>query len=220
MQKFKTLDDAVELAFFAHRHQVDRAGLPYFKHPKRVLKTVQAQGALPYVQMAAVLHDVTEDTAFTCDMLAALGFPEGAVEIVRLVDREASYRRFLKENEGRDIGGYHKKGNSTHAWFMALGPDGEDEFYYRNIKANPGALMVKLADINDNLQEWRLTYLPQETQIRLRQKSAKARHLLGVWVNGITNNPNHPLHKDYDPRKHVTKVEIDPSEVVSLPLDN
>lgn len=165
MQKFKTLDDAIELAFYAHRHQTDKAGLPYFKHPKRVMKTVQAQGALPYVQMAAILHDVTEDTAFTCDMLLALGFPEGAVEIVRLVDRAHSYN-IWKELE---------KDHGDHESF----PDPET-FYYDRIKNNPGALMVKLADINDNLQEWRLTYLPAETQERLRAKYAKAKKVLGV----------------------------------------
>jgi (p)ppGpp synthase/HD superfamily hydrolase len=170
-QKFKTLDDAIELAFYAHRHQTDKAGLPYFKHPKRVMKSVQAQGALPYVQMAAILHDVTEDTAFTCDMLLQLGFPEGAVEIVRLVDRAHSANRYkdycLSLGVANGVGG-------------AIISHSADEFYYANIKRNPGALMVKLADINDNLQEWRLTYLPAETQARLREKYAKAKQLLGV----------------------------------------
>jgi (p)ppGpp synthase/HD superfamily hydrolase len=59
-----TLADCVRLAEFAHFHQRDKAGDEYIRHPKRVLASVQAQGAQPYVQMAAVLHDVTEDTAF------------------------------------------------------------------------------------------------------------------------------------------------------------
>ena len=56
MQTFKTLDDAIALAKFAHRNQTDKAGLPYIDHPLRVLEKVKAQGALPYVQIAAVLH--------------------------------------------------------------------------------------------------------------------------------------------------------------------
>lgn len=55
-----------------------------------------------------------------------------------------------------------------------------DAFYYSQIRLNPGAVMVKLADINDNLQEWRLSYLPDATQARLRVKYAKAKTLLGV----------------------------------------
>lgn len=174
MQKFKTLADVIALAEFAHRNQTDKAGEPYFNHPKRVMQAVQDQGAQPYVQMAAVLHDVTEDTAFTPQMLLDLGVPEAAVEIVKLCDRHISYERFLLENQGRDAGGVI----NGRTWFMAFGPEGEDEFYYRNIRENRGALMVKLADIGDNTLPWRLSYLPENTQARLKAKYDKAVQLL------------------------------------------
>lgn len=160
-----TLDDCIRLAEFAHFHQRDKAGEPYVKHPKRVLKSVQEQGAQPYVQMAAILHDVTEDTKFTCDMLLNLGVPEAAVEIVKLVDRDFSKNVFVN-------------------WSTAFTSDDveyfwtPDDFYYAQIRKNPGAVQVKLADIGDNLQPWRLSYLPEATQIRLREKYAKAIELL------------------------------------------
>lgn len=159
VQKFKTLPDAIALAEFAHRNQVDKAGLPYIEHPRRVLEKVKAQGALPYVQMAAVLHDVTEDTAFTPEHLLDLGFPESVVNIVRLLDR----------------------GLSEIAWYHVPDIDdniSKDEFYYSEIAKDPGARLVKLADIEDNLSPWRLSYLSQETQDRLNRKYAKARTLL------------------------------------------
>lgn len=164
-QQFKTLGDVIALAEFAHRNQTDKAGEPYIKHPKRVLAKVQAQGAQPYVQMAAVLHDVTEDTAFTPSMLADLGVPESAVAIVKLLDRDYSKVDYLRlavksENDSQK--------------------EQIDEHYYAAIRRNPGALMVKLADIEDNLSAWRLTYLPEETQARLRMKYAKAQIALGV----------------------------------------
>lgn len=140
MQKFSTLSDAIALAEFAHRNQLDKAGLPYIEHPKRVLAKVQAQGAMPYVQMAAVLHDVTEDTPFTHGMLLELGFSEAVCRLVLLLDR--------------------------------TGEDPDD--YYANIRKDPGAKMIKLADIEDNLSPWRLSYLSTETQNRLRAKYAKA----------------------------------------------
>jgi (p)ppGpp synthase/HD superfamily hydrolase len=174
MQKYKTLGDVIALAEFAHRNQVDKAGMPYIEHPKRVMAAVQAQGHMPYVQMAAVLHDITEDTAFTPEMLLALGVPEAAVEIVKLCDRNESRNAFYDINVGRDTSIYNGK-----VYFTALGPDGEDEFYYARIKENPGAVAVKLADIHDNTQHWRLNYLPIETQERLIKKYAKARELLG-----------------------------------------
>lgn len=161
-QTFKTLDDITALATFAHRNQSDKAGDPYINHPLRVLAAVQQQGARPYEQMAAVLHDVTEDTAFTCDMLIALGVPEAAVNIVRLVDRNASLNAWRMLYEQPDLNSF---------------PTAK-EFYYFNIRADPGALKVKLADIGDNLQPWRLSYLSEPTQERLRAKYAEALLLL------------------------------------------
>lgn len=46
--------------------------------------------------------------------------------------------------------------------------------YYANIKRNPLALKVKLADIADNMDESRLALLPPKTADRLRRKYAKA----------------------------------------------
>lgn len=167
MQKFKTLSDAIALAEFAHRNQVDKAGLPYIEHPKRVLEKVKAQGALPYVQMAAILHDVTEDTAFTPAILLDLGFPESAVRIVRLLDRDASEAEFTAQGGTagfslQDIDLKWKK----------------DEYYYNEIAKDDGARVVKLADIEDNLSPWRLAYLEKATQERLTRKYAKAREIL------------------------------------------
>lgn len=161
-----TLQDCVDLARFAHRHQYDKAGEPYINHPLRVLENVKAQGAQGYVQMAAVLHDVTEDTPFTAQMLLDLGVPEAAVKIVRLVDRDYSKQEFetwsshFPENKPNVLSGT------------------ADEYYYRGIRMNAGATIVKLADIGDNLQPWRLAYLPEDTQDRLRKKYAKAIELL------------------------------------------
>lgn len=163
-----TLADCVALAEFAHRNQYDKAGEPYIKHPKRVLANVQAQGAQPYVQMAAVLHDVTEDTPFTPQMLLDLGVPEAAVNLVELLDRDYSAKRHkdlithcfrLKNRQSEWIGGMED------AWKYPA-----PEFYYHEIRKSPGALMVKLADIMDNLQPWRLLYLPEKDQARLQKK--------------------------------------------------
>lgn len=160
------LSDCVALAEFAHRNQFDKAGEPYIKHPKRVLASVQAQGGQPYVQMAAVLHDVTEDTPFTPQMLLDLGVPEAAVEIVKLVDRDHS-AKWYNHTKAQYLDEFGKEWSRT-----------QDEFYYFYIKQNPGAVQVKLADIGDNLQPWRLNYLPAETQVRLQDKYAKAIDLL------------------------------------------
>lgn len=164
MQKFGSLTDAIRLAEFAHANQFDKAGMPYIDHPKRVLATVQGQGAQPYIQIAAVLHDVTEDTTFTPQILLELGFSEAAVEIIRLLDRGASATRFIVDPRRAPSG--------------RLAGVSEADYYYECIRENPGAYIVKKADINDNLQDWRLLYLPEETQKRLRKKYAHAIRVL------------------------------------------
>ena len=176
VEKFSTLADAIALAEFAHRSQKDKAGMDYIDHPLRVMRTVQDQGAQPYIQMAAVLHDVTEDTRFTTDMLQALGFSESVVNVVRLVDRHASAKVFHKQNEGRDLAA--GLNDSKRRFYISLGPDAEDEFYYTQIRKHPGALMVKRADIADNTLPHRLSHFSQETQDRLTKKYKKALDIL------------------------------------------
>lgn len=159
-----TLQDTIDLATFAHRHQYDKAGEPYINHPLRVLQSVQAQGARAFVQMAAVLHDVTEDTPFTPQMLLDLGVPEAAVDIVRLMDRGLSEVKWARTWMGSMVNGKN---------FFEVYPYPVD-FYYADIRSNPGAVQVKKADIGDNTQPWRLEYLDPKTQDRLRAKYAKA----------------------------------------------
>jgi hypothetical protein len=72
------LDDAVRIAREAHAGQVDKSGQPYIDHPLRVMTRVRGK----HEQMAAVLHDVVEDTTVTPDDLRAAGCPEPVVTAV------------------------------------------------------------------------------------------------------------------------------------------
>jgi hypothetical protein len=168
IQTFPSLDDAIALAEFAHRNQRDQAGEPYIRHPMRVLRAVQEQGAAPYVQIAAVLHDVTEDTAYTPAMLLSLGVLPAAVDIIKLVDRDYSELLFLDSRPE-----WRAMSRSSQEY-----KDARDDFYYFYIRLNPGALQLKLADIGDNQLPWRVVYLPQAKQAYLREKYTKAIKLL------------------------------------------
>jgi (p)ppGpp synthase/HD superfamily hydrolase len=72
------LDDAIRIAREAHADQVDKSGNPYIYHPLRVMAKVKG----PHAQMAAVLHDVIEDTAVTADDLKAAGCLEAVIDSV------------------------------------------------------------------------------------------------------------------------------------------
>lgn len=69
------------LAAEAHAGQTDLIGVPYVEHVRAV-----ARGLAPVSErlaMAGLLHDVVEDTAWTCDGLLAAGVP---ADVVALVD--------------------------------------------------------------------------------------------------------------------------------------
>ncbi len=72
------LERAIEIAARAHAGQVDKANQPYILHPLRVMLAVTGE----FERMAAVLHDVVEDTPITLDDLRAEGVPEPVVEAV------------------------------------------------------------------------------------------------------------------------------------------
>jgi (p)ppGpp synthase/HD superfamily hydrolase len=88
------LEEAIGIAVEAHRGQKDRAGAPYILHPLRMMFAVQTDAE----RMAAVLHDVVEDTEWTLDALRERGFPEQVVEAVdHLTRREGeSYDAFVR----------------------------------------------------------------------------------------------------------------------------
>jgi (p)ppGpp synthase/HD superfamily hydrolase len=77
------IEEAIRIAVEVHRGQRDRGGAPYILHPLRVMFRVQTQAE----RMAAVLHDVVEDSAWTLDDLRARGFADEVVETVDALTR-------------------------------------------------------------------------------------------------------------------------------------
>ena len=88
-----TLERAIEIAARAHAGQLDKAGAPYILHPLRVMFRCRSEAAM----MAAVLHDVVEDTPITLADLRAKGFPEAVVAAVGSLTRlpDETYEAFI-----------------------------------------------------------------------------------------------------------------------------
>jgi (p)ppGpp synthase/HD superfamily hydrolase len=88
--------NAVEIAAAAHDGQVDGAGRPYLLHCLAVLRTVAKK--LPKdvdAQVAAVLHDVLEDTDIKATELLGVGYR--AVSLIEAVTRkpDEDYESFI-----------------------------------------------------------------------------------------------------------------------------
>lgn len=93
-EEMTLLEKAIEIALRAHAGQKQKDGSPYILHPLRVMGRVHTDKE----RIAAVLHDVVEDSAITLGDLRAAGFPEDVLETVRLLTHEEgiSYEDYVR----------------------------------------------------------------------------------------------------------------------------
>ncbi len=84
-----TLERAIEIAASAHAGQCDKAGIPYILHPIRVMLAVSK----PDERIAAVLHDVVEDTPWTIEALSKEGFSPEILDAVQALTKGESETR-------------------------------------------------------------------------------------------------------------------------------
>ena len=75
---------ALGLCFQAHKDQVDKSGLPYVFHPFHLAEQMTDE----WTTVAALLHDVVEDTAYTFDDLQAMGYPKEVLEALKLLTHD------------------------------------------------------------------------------------------------------------------------------------
>ncbi len=87
------LASAIAIAATAHQHQLDKTNNPYILHPLRMMM----RGTTEAEKIVAVLHDVVEDTDWTCDQLAAAGFPADIITAIDCLSRrpEETYEQFV-----------------------------------------------------------------------------------------------------------------------------
>lgn len=92
--KTATLEDAITIAAQAHKGETDKAGACYILHPIRLMMKMKTESEM----MAAVLHDVVEDTDWAIEMLREQGFSEEVLEAVECLTKrsEESYEEFIE----------------------------------------------------------------------------------------------------------------------------
>ena len=81
IEKTPTLEHALAYAIDAHSHQTRKSGEPYIVHPILVASIVSSITNDVSMAIAALLHDVVEDTETTCDDIAKL-FGENVASLV------------------------------------------------------------------------------------------------------------------------------------------
>lgn len=99
-----TLENAISLARRAHLGQTDKAGKDYIEHPLRVMENCTSDNAKSdNAKIAAVLHDVVEDSNTTLDDLQQMNFAPEVVEAVALLTKSgdieySNYIAQIKDN--------------------------------------------------------------------------------------------------------------------------
>lgn len=117
---------AIEFAARAHHGQYRKASpLPYIIHPLNVARILIECGAPDEIVIAAVLHDVVEDTKVTLDQVRA----EFGQEVARLVEG-------MSEPDRKDTWENRKRGTLK---FLENAPQ--------------DLLLIELADKLDNIRE-------------------------------------------------------------------
>lgn len=135
---FTIFFDAVALATKAHHEQRRKSSTdPYINHPLRVAYLAIDAGLSEHACIAAVLHDVVEDTDVDISEIFSK-FPYHAANTVR----------YLTKWWGDDISAEERRRNMV--------------IYYDQILGNVDAVNIKLLDRIDNLRDM-LLLLPKQT---------------------------------------------------------
>ena len=100
--KWMDFDAALKIAVTAHQGQVDKCGDHYILHPIRVALNFSSEA--PMHRIAAILHDVVEDTSVTLSNLEALGCPRRVLEALDALTHRngepyANYIERVKKNQ-------------------------------------------------------------------------------------------------------------------------
>ena len=85
---------AIRLCYKAHEGQVDKSGMPYVTHPLHLAEQMEDEDST----VAALLHDVVEDTQYTIEDLESMGFGETVTDALKLLthDNKVPYLEYVR----------------------------------------------------------------------------------------------------------------------------
>ena len=164
------LEKTIEFIQKAHANQVDKSNKPYWFHPVAV--SIIVPGNID-VKIAALLHDVIEDTIYSLDDLKKLGYSEGVLEIVDLVTRikeKGTYKEWIQSlADSKNIGAIYVKladnlHNSSPSRVATLNRDAREGMGKRYYRAR-NILLKSLVDLDDKNLDYFISFC-EDNKIR------------------------------------------------------
>lgn len=103
---------ALRLCFEAHKNQLDKSGMPYVFHPFHLAEQMETEETV----VAALLHDVMEDTDYTAEDLKEMGFDGEILEALLLLTHQdgVDYMDYVKKIKSNPIARAVKLADLTH----------------------------------------------------------------------------------------------------------
>ena len=121
---------AITLCFNAHKDQLDKSGLPYVFHPFHLAEQMTDEKTT----VAALLHDVVEDTDYTFEDLEEMGFDSDVIDALRLLTHsdDTPYMEYVAEIKHNPIARAVKLADLAHnSDLTRLEPEQIDEYAQR-----------------------------------------------------------------------------------------
>lgn len=99
------INKALRIAYDAHEGSVDKGGAPYILHPISVALDVASHGGDVDAIVAALLHDVVEDTSISLQNLRDEGVSECCLEALALLthDKTVPYMDYVSTVRNNSI---------------------------------------------------------------------------------------------------------------------
>ena len=103
---------ALKLCFEAHKNQLDKSGMPYVFHPFHLAEQMETEETV----VAALLHDVMEDTDYTAEDLKEMGFDGDVLDALLLLTHQdgVDYMDYVKKIKSNPIARAVKLADLTH----------------------------------------------------------------------------------------------------------
>lgn len=172
---------AYQIAELAHQGQKQASGLPYIAHCVSVASILADLSVPPELIIAAILHDVVEDTALTLDEIGkefneeVAALVDGATKLTHLPNLLRGDQRIKTASGTKEVSAHRKVreeeiAEALRKTFLAMSDD----------------IRVVLVKLADRLHVMRtLSYFDDEMQKRIAQETldifAPLANRLGIW---------------------------------------